>query len=86
MNKETIQQIIKSNDVLLETTTILATTSSRLVDNNTQAINLAQLSNQQREKLMRICVEIYQGLSDKEKRNLAEESWHKGLHQALRTQ
>ena len=79
MKQDVVQQIIKSNDVLLET-------NSRLANNNSQAINLAQLGIKQREKLLSICLEIYQGLSDIEKRSVAEESWYKGLHKALRTQ
>lgn len=72
MKQEQIQQ-------LLDSTTILAETNSKLVDNNSEAIQLVKESINKNDDLMKVAVQIYQGLSDKKKKSLIELSWHNAL-------
>lgn len=76
MEKETLNQLLKSNDVLVET-------NSRLVGINETTVHIIKTTMDEKEQLLDVCREIYEALDDKGKKNLLEEIWHKELHKIL---
>jgi hypothetical protein len=76
MDKETLTQLLKSNDVLVET-------NSRLVNINETTVNIIKSTIEEKEQLLSVCREIYEGLDDKSQKNLVEQIWHSGLHNIL---
>lgn len=76
MEKETLNQLLKSNDVLVET-------NSRLVNINETTVNIIKATMEEKEQLLNVCKEIYEALDDKGKKNLIEDIWHKELYKIL---
>lgn len=74
MKPEQLQQ-------LLDSTTVLVETNSKLVNNNSEAIKLVKESINKNDDLMKVAAQIYQGLSDRKKKSLIELSWHNALQQ-----
>jgi hypothetical protein len=76
MEKEAIQQIIKSNDILLETTI-------RLVEVNRESLQMTKGELSKNKVLMNYIKEEFQALSDKSKRSIQEESQYLFLRKLL---
>ena len=90
MEKQAIKQLLKNTTTLIatnnkavETSKIAVETTKTVVEANREVISLIKISQAQRENLLSVCVQIYQGLTDKKERNVTEESWYKGLHKAI---
>ena len=76
MEKEAIQQIIKSNDILLETT-------SKLVEINRESFNITKDQLNKNKELTDYLQEEYQALGHKSKRSIQEESQYQFIQKIL---
>jgi len=76
MEKEIIQQIIKSNDILVET-------NSKLVEVNRETLQITKGELSKNKTLMDYVKDEFQALSDKSKRSIQEESQYQFLRKLL---
>ena len=76
MDKDQINKIIISNNLLAET-------NKGLAEAHYKALELAMNAIEEKEQLKRVCREIYEALDDKSKKNLIEEIWHGELYNIL---
>jgi len=76
VEKEAIQQIIKSNDILIDT-------NSKLVEINRESFQMTKEELAKNEILMDYVKEEFQALSHKNKRNIQEESQYQFLRKLL---
>lgn len=78
MKTEQLQQ-------LLDSTTILAETNFKLVDNNSQAIQLVKETITRNDDLNKVAIQIYQALCDKKEKTVRELSWFNALQEVFKT-
>jgi hypothetical protein len=76
MDKDQIGKIITNNN-------LLAKTNNKLAEANYKALELVTNALDEKEELLSVCREIYEGLEDKNQKNLVEQIWHSGLHNIL---
>lgn len=76
MNKSDQESIIDNLNKLV-------ISNSLLVEANHKALSIVERRQKEKDELTATCREIYQGLSLKEKRSLAEESFYLGLKNVL---
>jgi hypothetical protein len=76
MEKEIIKQLLDNN-------TILAETTSRLVEVNRESLQMTQGELSKNKTLMNYIKEEFQALSDKSKRSIQEESQYHFLRKLL---
>ena len=86
MKHEYFEQILENNTILVETNTKLVSGTSKLIENNTilienntKVVNFVTDSLTRNEDLLKVAIQIYQALSDKEKKTVIEDSWYNGL-------
>ncbi len=78
MKTEQLQQ-------LLDSTTVLAESNSKLVDNNCETIKLVKESINKNDELMKIAIQIYQALCGKINKTAIEISWCNALQEIFKT-
>jgi len=76
MEKEIIKQLLENN-------TILAETTSRLVEVNRESLEMTKGELSKNKTLMNYIKEEFQALSDKSKRSIQEESQYQFIQKLL---
>lgn len=86
MKHEYFERILEHNSILVEANSKLVSGTSKLIENNTilienntKVVNFVTDRLTQNEDLLKVAVQIYQALSDKEKKTIIEASWYNGL-------
>ena len=70
-------------DKLLDSLSVSTSTNHQLAEANNKALDIALMTREEKERLFRVCCQIYEALHDKEDKDFIEEAWYEGLKNVL---